>query len=134
MFLFGFVLVLTGFVAGLVDQSVNDRFHEVKEDDADNTDEGYTDWSFRNDELSEVEDHARDHVSNDEVDIHHGVHAAVYIMKILFIDANNEARDNDQHHAKKGLGYDVDHTLADFSAGAEIEEDKARDEDHYDVN
>lgn len=118
MFLLGFVLVLAGFIAGLINQAVDNGFHEVKEDNADHTDEGNTNWAFRDDELDEIEDHAGNHIRDNEVDIHHSVHSTIDIMKILFIDAHYKSRDNDQHHAENGLRDDVDHTLADFSAWA----------------
>ena len=89
---------------------------------------------MRENELDEVKDHAGNGIRDDELHVHDGEVPAGDIHEVLLIEAEEEARADDQDAAEQHLGDDVDEPLAALDARGDEEEDEAGDEDAGDIN
>ena len=89
---------------------------------------------MRHDELDEVIGDAGNSVGYDELHVHDGEVSAGDVHKIFPVDADEEARADDEGGADEHLGDDIDDSLAAFYAGADEEKDEAGDEDAGEVD
>ena len=96
------------FEARLIEQPVDDRFEQVKEDTAGDTEKCDADRACRDEMLDQVIDQTRNQVGDDQVDVDTGIHAAVDVVILLFIDAHEKTDCKDADRTDKDLRNDIE--------------------------
>lgn len=118
----------------MINQAVDDGLHQIKEDDADHTDEGDTDRPGGNNELNQIVDDAGDQIGENKVKVDSRIHAAVNVMKVFPVNPKECTGCENAGGTNCDLRDDVKQALADFSARADVKKDEAGDQQHEGID